>query len=256
MSKPRNVLKSLDTVFNVVEHLKSTGGTTVTELAADLDMPKSTVQVYLNTLYGHNLVVKHDGKYKIGLRFLEYGIFAVRSEPVYPEVRAKVEELAEETGELAACFVEEEGDAVYIYGVEGERSIRTDLSVGDRTELHCTASGKALFAYLPEDRIRELLEERSLERKTENTITDPDELLTELEKIRAQGYASADQESVEGMRAVAAPIILDERVVGSISLAGPANRFVGTRFDSEIPEKVMGAANELELRLTYSQSGV
>lgn len=256
MSKPRNVLKSVDTVFKITEHLKSEGEKTVTELSKELEMPKSTVQVYLNSLYAHNFVAKHDGSYKIGLRFLEYGIFALRSEPIYPEVRAKVEELADSTGELAACFVEEDGHAVYIYGVEGERSIRTDLSVGDRSELHCTASGKALMAHLPEERIAAVIEEQGLSQKTENTITDPEELSTELKQIREQGYARSDEESVAGMRVVAAPVLLDGRIVGSISLAGPANRFVGERFDDEIPEMVMGAANELELKLTYDQSGI
>jgi DNA-binding IclR family transcriptional regulator len=255
MPKPTNVLKSVDTVFEIVEHLKSTGGRTVTELSEDLDMPKSTVQTYLNTLYRHNFVVKNDGRYEIGLRFLEYGIYGLRSVTIYPEVRSKVEELADSTGELAACFVEEEGDAVYVYGVEGERSIRTDMSIGDRTDLHCTASGKAILAHLPDERVRELLA-GELAQRTENTLTDPDELRDELERIRERGYAYSMQESVEGMRAVAAPILLDGTVVGSISLAGPANRFVGDRFETEIPDMVRGAANELELKLTYSQSGI
>jgi DNA-binding IclR family transcriptional regulator len=255
MVQSQNVLKSVDTVFKMAEHLKSEGGKTVTELSEELDMPKSTVQVYLNTLYEHNFVAKNDGEYEIGLRFLEYGIFALRNAPIYPEVRAKVDELADSTGELAACFVEEDGDAVYIYGVEGDRAIRTDLSVGDRSDLHCTASGKAILAQLPEDRVLDVVE-GDLERKTDNTITDSEELLAELERVRERGYAYSDQESVSGMRAVAAPISLDDEVVGSISLAGPANRFVGDRYEEEIPGMVRGAANELELKLTYSQSGI
>jgi DNA-binding IclR family transcriptional regulator len=255
MSNPRNVLKSADKVFKMAEHLKTEGGKTVTELSNDLDIPKSTAQVYLNTLYEHNFVARDDDKYVIGLRFLEYGIFALRNVAVYPEVRAKVEELAESTGELAACFVEEEGDAVYIYGVEGERSIRTDLSVGDRSDLHCTASGKAILAHLSEERIRDVIE-AGLDAKTPNTITDPAALREELARIRERGYARSDEESVEGVRAVAAPIVQNDRVEGSISLAGPASRFVGDRYEQTIPERVTGAANELELRLTYSQSGI
>jgi DNA-binding IclR family transcriptional regulator len=255
MSKPRNVLKSVDTVFKITKHLKSEGAKTVTELSRELDMPKSTVQVYLNSLYGHNFVAKRDGKYEIGLQFLEYGIFALRNIPVYPEVRTKVEELAETTGELAACFVEEDGDAVYIYGVEGERSVRTDLSVGNRSEPHCTASGKAIMAHLSDEQIEQAIRD-GLQRKTEHTITDPDELRDELARIRERGYAYSMEESVEGLRAVAAPIVLDDRIVGSISLAGPASRFVGERFETEIPDMVRGAANELELKLTYSQSGI
>lgn len=255
MTKTGNVLKSVDRACKIVEHMKSEGKTTVTELSKDLEMPKSTVQVYLNTLYEHNLVTKRDGEYKLGLRFLEYGIHVWQNVPIYPEVRAKVEELAESTGELAACFVEEDGDAVYVYGVEGERSIRTDLSVGDRSELHCTASGKAIMAHLPEDMVSDIIE-NGLEKRTEHTITDPDELRAELNRIRDQGYATSNEESVVGMRAVAAPIIVDNRIVGSISLAGPANRFVGERFTETIPEMVTGAANELELKMTYSKSGI
>ena len=255
MPKSRNVLKSVDTVFKIMEHLKEEGAKSVTELAADFDMPKSTVQVYLNTLYNHQFVTKNQGKYEIGLRFLEYGTQALWNVPVSPEVKAKVDELAASTGELAACFVREERDAVYIYGVEGERSIRTDLSIGDRSEPYCTASGKAIMAYLPEALIDEIIDE-GLEQKTANTITDPDELRAEMERIREQGYASSNEESVAGMRAVAAPILQDRAVMGSISLAGPANRFVGERFEEEIPSQVCSAANELELKLTYSQSGI
>jgi DNA-binding IclR family transcriptional regulator len=255
MPKPRNVLKSAGKVFKMAEHLKTEGGKTVTELANDLDIPKSTAQVYLNTLYEHNFVSKDDGKYVIGLRFLEYGVFALHNVPVYPEVRTKLEELAESTGELAGCFVEEDGDAVYIYGVEGERSIRQDLSIGDRTDLYCTASGKAILAHLPEERVEEVIA-AGLEERTSKTITDPTELHEELARIRERGYAYSDEESVEGMRAVAAPITPDDRVEGAINLAGPANRFVGERYEQTIPELVTGAANELELRLTYSQSGI
>jgi DNA-binding IclR family transcriptional regulator len=111
------------------------------------------------------------------------------------------------------------------------------------------------MAYLPEALIDEIIDE-GLEQKTANTITDPDELRAEMERIREQGYASSNEESVAGMRAVAAPILQDRAVMGSISLAGPANRFVGERFEEEIPSQVCSAANELELKLTYSQSGI
>jgi DNA-binding IclR family transcriptional regulator len=255
MAQQDNVLKSVDRVLEIIKHLKDDGGKTVTELAADFDMPKSTIQMYLNTLYARNFVVKNDGRYEVGLQFLEYGMFALWNQPVFPEVKAKVEELAESTGELAACFVEERGEAVYIYGTEGEKSIRTDMSVGDRTDLHCTANGKALLAHLPEERIEEVVS-KGLDAKTDHTVTDPDELYAQLDEVRDRGYAYARQESVEGMRAVAAPILLDGDVVASISLAGPANRFVGQRFEAEIPEMVTGVANEIELKLTYSESGL
>lgn len=255
MSKPDNVLKSADKLFTIVEHLKRDGPKTVTKLSDDLDIPKSTAQVYLNTLYAHNFVSKDNDKYSIGLRFLEYSTYALQNLALYPEVRSKVEELADKTGELAACFVEENGDAVYIYGVEGERSIRTDLSVGERSNLYSTASGKAILAHLSEEQVQEVIA-AGLEPRTPNTITDPGELRDELAAIRERGFARSDEESVEGMRAVSAPISLGGRVRGAISLAGPASRFVGERYEKTIPGHLTGAANELELKLTYSESGL
>ncbi|WP_197409784.1 IclR family transcriptional regulator, partial [Haloferax profundi] len=120
----------------------------------------------------------------------------------------------------------------------------------------CTASGKAILAFLPEERVLEIIDERGLEPRTENTITEREELFEELSQIRDQGYANAIEESVKGMRAVAAPIMLEDSVAGSISLAGPANRFVGERFEDEVPKLIKGVANEIELKLTYSESGI
>lgn len=256
MATQSNVLASGLKLFKIAEHLKRHGGRTVTELSSELSMPKSTVQVYLNTLHDHRLVVKEEGEYSLGLRFLEYGMSALWDEPAFPQMKSKVEELAASTGELAAFFVEQHGKAIYVYGTEGERAIRTDLSVGEWSPLHATASGKAIMAHLPEERVHEIIEEEGLVHLTENTITDPDVLIDELAQIRDQGYAVSEEESVEGMRAVAAPVLLDDGVAGSISLAGPADRFVRERFRQEIPDTVKAVANEIQLNLTYSQSGL
>jgi DNA-binding IclR family transcriptional regulator len=254
MKTQTNVLKSADKMFSILEYLKQQGGKSVTELSKELDMPPSTIQVYLNTLNNHKFVVKEDNSYNIGLKFLEFGTHSVCKKRIFPEVKKKVEELAESTGELGGCFLEEEGDAVYAYECQGEKSIRTELSVGGRTGLHCTAAGKAILANLPEERIERIIQNKGLEPKTENTITQPEDLKGELEKIREQGHAYNNEESISGVRSVAAPVLLDDTIAGSISVAGPANRFVGERFEKEIPEKVKAVTNELELRLTYSES--
>lgn len=250
-----NTLSSVDNVFDIIEHIRVEDRVTVTELASDFGMPKSTVQMYLNTLYANGLVVKRDGAYQLSLQFLKLGVATLWNEPLVPIVRPKVDELAAETGELAACFVEERNEAVYVYGTRGERAISTDMSVGDRSELHWTASGKAMLAHLPEERRRKILD-GPLEAKTDHTITDPRDLRAELDRIHERGYACSEQESVEGVTVVAAPILRDGEALGAINVAGPANRFVGDYFERELPELVTGVANEIELNLTYSESGL
>lgn len=256
MSQQSNVLKSVGRAFGIIEHMHEFGSSSVTQLADEFDMPKSTLQMYLNTLYDERVLVKRDGKYELGYAFLQYGMGVLRSDQLFPVVKSKVEQLADQTGEFAACFVEERCEGVLIYGREGDQSINTDLSVGDRTDLHCGANGKVILAYLPESRVHEILRARGLKQKTENTITEEDELFAELDRIRERGYARSMEESIEGMRSIAAPILLNGDVVGSISLAGPANRFVGDLLQNDLPGLVTGAANEIELKLQYSSSGM
>jgi predicted transcriptional regulator YheO len=62
MSTQGNTLKSVDTTFKIIKHLRTKGAKTVTELSKELDMPKSTVQVYLNSLYSDKFVVREGEK--------------------------------------------------------------------------------------------------------------------------------------------------------------------------------------------------
>jgi len=86
---------------------------------------------------------------------------------------------------------------------------------------------------------------------TDNTITDRNKLFNELEQIRERGYAYDSGEGIEGLRAVAAPIITNGVVDGAMTVAGPANRITESKFHEEFPEAVLGAANATELELTY-----
>lgn len=92
-----------------------------------------------------------------------------------------------------------------------------------------------------------------MESTTENTITDPNELFTELEEIRQRGYAFDREERLDGLRCVAVPVKLtDEHVLGAISISGPKRRMRGDRFEKEIPELVLDAANVIEINMKHS----
>jgi len=106
---------------------------------------------------------------------------------------------------------------------------------------------------MPRERIEGILDEHGMPRITENTICDRAELSEEFEEIRDRGYATDHAERVEGMRCVAAPIQgQDGEAVAAISVSGPRNRLQGDRFREELPNKVLRAANVIEVNLTYS----
>ncbi|MFC6993423.1 IclR family transcriptional regulator C-terminal domain-containing protein [Haladaptatus sp. GCM10025707] len=87
---------------------------------------------------------------------------------------------------------------------------------------------------------------------TPYTIIDEDELFAELKQIRSQGYAFNREENLERLNAVGVPVRdPNDGVLGAMSVSGPSHRFKGQYFEQEIPDFMLGLANEIELNLAY-----
>jgi DNA-binding IclR family transcriptional regulator len=222
-------------------------------------MSKSSTYHYLAALREKNFIVKNDDQYEIGLQFLLSGEYVRNRNTLYRYGKEEVDELAEMTGEYANLFTEQHGKGINLYKVCGSDAVgsgyqREKLHQPD--QLHCTATGKAILAFFPEDRVDEVLEQHGLPERTANTITDLETLHDELATIRERGYAYKDEEEVEGLRAVGAPVIdHEETVLGSLSIAGPTSRLKGTPFNEDLPEQVQRAANVIKMNINIATHG-
>jgi IclR family transcriptional regulator, acetate operon repressor len=105
---------------------------------------------------------------------------------------------------------------------------------GRRVPAHCTGVGKALLSQLPDDAVRELLARTGMAAQTPSTITDPDVLLAELARIRAEGYAVDEGEQEVGVRCVAVPVQGALGTLG-ISVSGPAPRMTADVIERAVP---------------------
>jgi DNA-binding IclR family transcriptional regulator len=249
----KNPIKSTETTFRIVEGLQALDGSGVSELADHTGLPRSTVHNYLSTLEQEEYVVNNDGQYEVGIRFLELGAYARNRRQIYGIAKPEVSRLAEETGELANLLIEEHGRGTYLQRVRGEEAVQVEAHVGTRVSLHSTALGKSILAHLPESRVEEIIEIHGLEPTTPKTVTDRGELLEQLAEIRDRGYAVDDEERLEGLRCVAAPILSNEnRVLGAVSVSGPSHRIRDDRFRRTLPNRVLEAVNVIELNVTYS----
>ncbi len=249
----KNTVGATDTVLSILETLQDLDGARVSEIADELDVSKSTVHRHLKTLENREYVAREGDEYVIGLRFLDVGEYVKTRKKAYGMAESKVKEIAEETNERAQFIVEEHGMAVYVHREIGERAVHTDPGVGKRIPLHATAAGKAIMAHLEDARVDELLETRGLPALTDNTLTDEAELREELETIRERGYSFNRQENIKGLQAIGVPVMApDGRVIGALSVSGPTKRMTGERYHTELPELLMGVANELELNIAYA----
>lgn len=236
----------------ILEYLKQNGQTTLSDLAEALGHSKSTIHRHLSTLEADGFVTTTEGGYRIGLVFLDYGVHAQHEHELYQAGKAKVDDLAEQVGEKVWLMTEENDYGVFIYHRQGRDVFRTYTRVGYRGHLHAFAAGKAVLAHLPRERVERIFSRYGLPAYTPHTTTDPDLLLEELAAIRDRGVAYNRQESINGVNAVAAPVLLGpEDPIGSISVAGPANRMRGSYLDDELPDLLLGVANEIEVRLEY-----
>ena len=244
-------VQSVQTTIDIVKHLREVGEAGVTDLAAALDHSKGTTHSHLATLLENEYVVRNGDRYGLSLKFLDFGEYVKSQLEIYDVVAEELDDLAAETGEVAQFATEEHGRAVYLYKAHGNQAVNTASSVSKREYIHCISLGKAMLAQFPEERVDEIVDRHGLPAKTSNTITDRDELAAELQEIRERGYAVDDEEMIEGIRCVAAPITNDG-VVGAISISGPSSRMAGERFEETLPSKLLRSANVIEINAKFS----
>lgn len=247
MANQKRGVRTTHTVFGVVAALDEPGGATAQAVAEKLDISISNAYEHLSTLEDLEYVVKEDDRYQLGLKFLKHGVRAREKIDLVDAVQSKLDGLAEETGEIAWFVVEERGRGVYVRKALGERAVQPYGRIGKRVDLHDIAAGKAILSALSDRRVHQIVERHGLTKRTENTITEFDRLMEELETVRDRGYALNENERIEGFRAVASPVAPENDLQGAVVVSGPTARLDGERFRGELPDIVTRVANELEL---------
>ncbi|ELY50918.1 IclR family transcriptional regulator [Natronolimnohabitans innermongolicus] len=258
-NEPRRI-QSADRVCDILEHLRETESATVSEVADAVGLSPGTAHTYLSTLESRGFVRKHDDVYRLGLELLPYGDQVRLQNDLYRAATEEIHRLAHDSDACAHLMTEYDGRLLIFQESFGENAIGMDFHPRKRERpqsmLHCTAAGKAILAHMPDYRVAQIIETHGLASYTSSTVTDEAELAAELEQIRERGFALNDQEQMRGLRAVGAPIRYDgEHVVGAVSLSGGASNWSGERFRQELPEKVMRAANAIEVNLHSELSG-
>lgn len=151
-----------------------------------------------------------------------------------------------------------DGDRViYLAQAPSKHSMRMFTEVGRRVHVHCTAVGKVLAAHLPEAELRELLDRAGMPAQTSHTLTDVEALMRDLAAVRAQQFATDEQEQEQelGVRCIAAPM-LRAPVRVALSVSGPVARFTPAVRDEVVPT-MLRAAEQLAdaLRIQGSDQG-
>ena len=224
-------MQSVDRALSIMEILARDGWSSVTDIARELEVHKSTVFRLVATLQSRGIVEQHavTQKYRLGFAMVRLAS-GIRGEPDLVDVaRPTLERLSEELDETVDLAVIEEGEVTNIDQASLSTSIVSVDWVGHRTPMHVAASGKVFLAFGDEDETEAFLR-KPLEAVTERTVTDPALLRAQREEIRARGYAVTMGELEEGLNAVAAPICAnDGSIIAVIVVSGPEYRMTEQR---------------------------
>jgi DNA-binding IclR family transcriptional regulator len=226
-------------------------GETASGLARMAGLSHATSLRLVHTLESEGLLMRRpeDGRYVIGLDLLRLGTPAEHAELLSVVSRKPLKRVAEETRETITLSVLRGREALdVVLQIDAPHVIQAVNWVGQRYPLHASSGGKIVLAALDPTQLGRILA-RPLERRTSATITDPDELDRELERVRRQGYSVIVDELEDGLASVSVPIVgADRRLLGTVNVTGPTFRFDAVRRRAAL-EHARVAVAEIETRL-------
>ena len=197
------------------------------QLAGETRLHPSTAHRILSVMVDNRLVDRIEpGTYRLGIRLLELGSLVKSRISVRQEALPHMQHLHLSLGETINLSVRHDDEVVYVERTSGNSSMmRVVQIIGARAPLHITAVGKIFLAEDGPEKCGHYAQRTGLPRFTENTLTDLDSLVRELEKIRRQGYAFDNEEAEKGVSCIGAGIYNDEgRLVAGLSVSAPSDR--------------------------------
>ncbi|WP_269502757.1 IclR family transcriptional regulator [Burkholderia sp. IMCC1007] len=245
---------NLERALAVLELLAKNGGRMPLATIADtLNIPRSGTHRLLSMLIDEGFVRQDEehGEYMLALKLVSLALIYLSTSGVFDISQPVLDRLAESSGELARLGVVEDDHITFVGKAQGAKSgLRYDPDMGSQPPLHCTASGQAWLATLPDERAIELVSKQGgLSAKTQNAPRAPktiQQFLKDLNGARARGYGVAIETYEIGMTSIAAAVRnpVTGEVVGIVSLAGPTSRLPESRL-KELAPLLLEAASDM-----------
>jgi DNA-binding IclR family transcriptional regulator len=197
------------------------------QLASETALHPSTAHRILGVMVDNRLVDRVEpGTYRLGIRLLELGSLVKSRITVRQEALPYMQTLHHQLGETVNLSVRHDDEVVYVERTStGSSIMRVVHIIGARAPLHITAVGKVFLAADGPEKSAEYVKRTGLPKYTDNTLTSPDDLLREIDKVRRQGYAFDNEEAEKGVSCIGAGIYNDEgRLVAGLSVSAPSDR--------------------------------
>lgn len=221
-------ITSVDNALRLLELFQEVESVRLTDACSYLNVAHSTAHRLLAMLVQHGFVRQNSRTraYEPGPTLVEIGLAVVQKMDLRTRARPVLETLSAKFRETVHLVVLEGNEVRYVDAVEGQRVLRVAPRTGSLLPAHCTSVGKVLLADLTQEELRQLYpESEPLATQTASSISTLAELTVILDKVRADGYATNEEESEEGVGSVAVALRDGQgTALGAIAVAAPVSR--------------------------------
>ncbi len=232
--------------FRILEELSRLEALGLREITLGTGVPKSTVFRILSTLLEMGYVVRDaDRNYRVSFALARLVSDEANSEALRRLALPHMLDLRDKYGETVNLGIRNLDKVTYLEVVPSEFALRLQESRGASVLAHASALGKAILAFSPQGLVEDMVRGRKLEIVTQNTISNPDEFIAEVKRVRALGYAFDRGEGSLLATCIGAPIVDAHGVaIAAMSISGPTSRF-NPRKDSPVIGSLLQATSEL-----------
>ncbi len=245
----RAVERALDVLMCFTSQTPELSMTQISELVG---INKSTVHRLLATLEGKRFVERDivTGLYRPGIRLLQMAFLTLEHNDLRRIAAPFLHKLCDQFRENVNLAVLDNTEVIYLEVIESPQRIKLAAITGQRLPSFCTASGKSILAFLPEEKIRAIIA-LGMPQYTQNTLTSEEAFWENMHRTRERGYATSEQEFEDGINAIAAPVC--NHPIASVSIAGPAYRLTRERM-TEIAPHLLAAVKKIAEEVEVAKS--
>lgn len=211
-------------------------GFTLTEIAKEIDSPKSTILPIIRTMVEQKFVnTKDNSHYVLGLSSYIVGSAYSSNITAFEFIKDEMRSVVQNTGEICQMGIIEGSNVLYVAKEEPDEQIRLVSYVGKRLPLYCTAIGKSLILEKDIEEIKKMYPD-GLKAYTDTTITDFKVLEKELKASRELGYTRDFAEITEHVSCLSVPLKKGNDIIASISVSTPSFRFTKEKEEAIIKQ--------------------
>jgi DNA-binding IclR family transcriptional regulator len=244
-------LASVDLILGLIEMLASSKRShAMSDIARELGISKTRVHRHLRALMQHGYVLQDrtTERYEIGTKLLALGESVRDRFDILAATQAEIGRLRDETGQTVTVSALIEDVVVILELLRGKMVVEFGIRPGSTLDFHASAHGLIALAFGPAHLAEKVLS-HPLKSWTASTVTDPTKLKKQIEKVRVQGWATAADQLLVGVNALAVPVFdFRHSWRGTIAIVGPT-QFIRANPSKEQLAQVSSAAEQVSRRL-------